>query len=390
MYRSQGEVTAAEVVRLARSLGLAGAPRSQGAAWTVGTMKDGSGPLLSVTKQAPGAWSYTRFGPVPGGDNCIKITVCRGSVTGEGPDGDISSPREDTGVRAADGDSPAVSEAVAKQAAAPVLKALDQPDAALDAGQLIGSVRVVNADPVIGGLPTHGWPSLIKVGSDGRVSGGSGRLKAPAPGGSYPVIGASEALTRLNRGVLGSDRTGECGTPVPLTGTARPTGPGGAGATRDVSPRCGPADVPPTVVIDRAMFGLAPRAAEGGVELVPSWLFRTAPQAGPPYTVTEPALAEELPRSGPPPVGPAERVVSFRADGQVLTLTFWGGVCGAHAGQAHESGDAVLVRVTTQAAPPGRVCPMIIKKQTVTVTLLQPLGDRPVLDRTTGERIPEG
>jgi hypothetical protein len=171
----------------------------------------------------------------------------------------------------------------------------------------------------------------------------------------------------------------------------RPTGPdGSAGTARDGSPRCGPGGVRPTVVIDRAVFGLAPRTVGDEVTLVPSWLFRTAPEAGPPYTVTEPALAEELPRSSPPPVKRAERVVAYRADGQVLTLTFWGGVCGAQAGQAHETGDAVLVLVTTEPAPPGRVCPMIIKKQTVTVTLRQPLGDRSVLDRTTGGRIPEG
>ena len=97
-----------------------GTPRPVGQAWKIGADKDGAGPLLQVNKQAPGTWTFARFGPSPGGDNCQKVEVCPS--------------RGDRGQRAGarPGAAP-VSEEAAKKAAAPVLKALGQSDAKLDA-----------------------------------------------------------------------------------------------------------------------------------------------------------------------------------------------------------------------------------------------------------------
>ena len=62
----------------------------------------------------------------------------------------------------------------------------------------MGAVRVVNADPVVGGLPTYGWTTGIQVGADGEVVGGSGQLKAPVKGDTYPVVRARRTLDQLN------------------------------------------------------------------------------------------------------------------------------------------------------------------------------------------------
>ncbi len=72
-----------------------------------------------------------------------------------------------------------MTETAAKKAAVPVLKALGQDDAKLDASELMGAVRVVNADPKVGGLPTYGWTTGVQVGPDGQVVGGNGQLKTP-------------------------------------------------------------------------------------------------------------------------------------------------------------------------------------------------------------------
>ncbi|MDX3855496.1 hypothetical protein [Streptomyces sp. AK02-01A] len=379
VHRTNGEIAAAEVARLARALGVAGAPRLDGTVWKVGTEKDGSGPLLRVERQAPGAWTFARFRPSPGSDNCLRGKSCPsdgGGGSGAGP---------------ASGDAGrAVSEAAAKKAAAPVLKALGQEDAGLDARQLMGAVRVVNADPVVGGLPTYGWSTGIQVGADGRVAGGSGKLTAPEPGDSYPVVGADEALKALNKAAAGSGRLGGCATAMPLD-DARPAAP------------CGPrgSAAPKTMEIGKAVFGLAPHSVDGRAVLVPSWLFEVAPGGGAqPYTVTQPALAPRFLKEPAPPRGRAPGgsagsrpgafadVISYSVDGRVLTLRFSGGVCSPYSASADEGGTAVKVKVAMAEPAPDTVCVALAKFQTVSVTLDRPLGDRLVVDGRTGEKLP--
>jgi hypothetical protein len=374
VYRSAGDIAVADVARLARALGVAQAPRSDGTGWKAGAEKDGAGPVLRVEKQAPGTWTFARFGAPPRGDNCLRGKSCpsgTGSGTGSGA-----------------GEGSAVSEQAAKKAAAPVLAALGQDDAELDARQLMGAVRVVNADPVIGGLPTYGWSTGIEVGADGQVAGGSGQLKAPEPGEEYPVIGAAGALEELNEaaGGNGGGRIGGCATAVPLAGAEKPAAP------------CEPAPRPPgkPVVIDKAVFGLAAHPVDGRRALVPSWLFEVRPGGDAlPYTVTRPAVAPEFLTGPTPPRQEMHRmsgrqVESYRANGRALSLRFWGGVCGDYAAQADEGGTAVKVRVTDPEPDPGRVCVALAKEQTVTVVLDRPLGGRQVVDGATGEKVPLG
>ncbi|MEW2087227.1 hypothetical protein [Streptomyces sp. NPDC005283] len=379
VYRPNGTVTQAEATRLAKALGLPGTPRLAGPAWKIGADKDGAGPLLQINKQAPGTWTFARFGASPGGDNCLKGKAC---------------PSRGQPGRPAGG--PAVSETAARKAAAPVLKAVGQGDAELDARQLMGAVRVVNAAPVVGGLPTYGWTTGIQVGADGQVVGGSGQLKKPEKSDEYPVVSAQEALKQLNKAGEGAGRVGigGCATPVPVEGEQKPAAP-----CEPTSKAAGPE----RLTVGKAVFGLAAQYVDGRQALVPSWLFEVKPKGGAqPFTVTQTAVDPKfLSKSAPPeqnvkpteppknPVAGSERsVMSYSVNGRVLSVTFWGGVCSDYAATASESDSQVKVRVVESNPDPKRICVMMAKQLTEKVTLHKPLGDRKVVDARTGEAVP--
>ncbi|MFF0887944.1 hypothetical protein [Streptomyces sp. NPDC003456] len=365
VYRARGEVSKEDVARLAKALGVEGTPVAQGEAWKVGG-QDGSGPALQVNRQAPGAWTFSRY--TPGTDNCKGVDTCK-------------SPQ-------AAGDEP-VGEAEAERAAAPVLKAVGQDGATLDASQVMGAQRVVNAEPRVGGLPTHGWTTGITVGADGEVVGGSGRLRTPVQGDTYPVVGAERALELMQGQPRGDQRTGigGCAGPVPLEdGTEEPCPtPSDGGPAKD------------TVMVEGAVFGLAAHHVDGRQALVPSWLFEVrAPGARDPFTVTYPAVEpkylaspapaepEEPPSSAP---GPREvKVDGYRAEGAELTVSFTGGVCADYDVKAVEKGDEVTVTVTSTPWQ-GKVCIMIAKQFQKTVQLQEPLGARAVVD-ADGKAVP--
>ncbi|MGW2561183.1 hypothetical protein ACWCXB_18420 [Streptomyces sp. NPDC001514] len=389
VYRASGTVGAAEVTRLAAALGVAGSPRAVGDVWKIGAEKDSGGPMLQVNRQAPGTWSFARFGPSPKGDDCTKVKPCPGGgVPDPGTSGDSAFP--------------AVSEEAAKKAAAPVLAAVGQSDARLDAAQTMGAVRVVNADPMVGGLPTFGWSTGIQVGSDGQVVGGSGQLAKPVKGAEYPVIGADEALKQLNEardsGPIG---IGGCATPVPADKPAdKPAAPCEPGPG---TPQSG---APKPVAISKAVFGLAVHSVDGRPALVPSWLFQVDPEGDAlPFTITHPAVAPEHLKPAPS-VPPTKRlpspdptrlpetsvrsVESYTVEngGRTLALHFWGGVCSDYSAEAEESTGQVKVRIIESRPDPGRVCIMIAKELTEKVTLDTPLGGRPVVDAQSGDRVP--
>ncbi|MGC5345884.1 hypothetical protein [Streptomyces sp. DT171] len=359
---ARGTVSADEVARLARALDVAGTPVRSGTDWTVGSGGDGSGPFLRVGQQAPGTWTFARHGS-GGTDNCRKGPTCSSGELAGTP----------------------VSEQAAKSVAAPVLKALGQGDASLDAGQLMGGVRVVNADPKADGLPTYGWSTGVQVGPGGDVVGGSGQLKGLTKGAEYPVISAGDALKQLN----GRDRRGGhveiggCATPVPDSSDLK-------------APRtpCAPRTGTTTVTIDKAVFGLSAQYANGQRVLVPSWLFSTRPVAGGPgSTIAQVAVdPASLVMPGPPakasPAAPQSRVTSYGVEGRTLTVTFWGGVCDTYRASAVEDDDTVRVTVTKSPSQTKRACVMIAKQLTRPVTLDAPLGDRKVVDAASGSAVP--
>ncbi len=365
MYRARGEVTKEDVTRLAKALGVDGAPVAQGEIWKVGAGQDGSGPSLQVNKEAPGAWTFSRY--APGTDNCKGTDRCTAPQTGGTP----------------------VSEAEAEKAAEPVLKALGQDDAKRDASQVMGARRVVNAAPEIGGLPTYGWSTGVTVGSDGEVVGGSGQLSTPVKGDTYPVVSAKEALKLMEERPQSDHRMGigGCADPVPLKDRQeQPCGSSASGTPEQDA-----------VTVEKAVFGLASHSVDGRQALVPSWLFEvTAPGAKDPFTVTYPAVEPRFLVS-PSPSEPSDRPTSdpeprnvevdgYRAEGTDLTVTFTGGVCADYDVKARENGDEVTVTVTSKAWP-DKVCILIAKQFQQTVQLDEPLGAREVVG-SDGEAVP--
>ncbi|MFD5427974.1 hypothetical protein [Streptomyces sp. NPDC127084] len=389
VYRARGEVAAADVTRLAAALGMEGTPRAVGDVWRIAAEKDSSGPVLQVGRQAPGTWTFARYGAAPKGDNCLKGRPC--------PDG--GTPGNST-----DAAKAAVSEEAAKKAAAPVLTAVGQSGAQLDASQTMGSTRVVNADPVIGGLPTYGWLTGVQVGADGQVVGGSGQLAKPVKGADYPVLSADKTLERMNQASRGGapGNIGGCATPVPAE---KPD----AAPDQGIAP-CEPhpgsgsdAGSAEPVMISKAVFGLATHSVDGRPALVPSWLFEVDPEGDTePFTITHPAVDPKyLKQPGPgtspsKPASPSQQpethtrqVESYAVsdDGRTLTLRFWGGVCSEYTGKAEESGTEVRVSITETRKDPGKVCILIAKEVTTKVTLDKPLGDRKVVG-TSGQAVP--
>lgn len=359
VYWARGEVTKDQVAGLAKALGVEGTPVADGEAWKVGAGNDGAGPVLRVNRQAPGLWTFTRY--APGTDDCTGGTAkCT-----KGPGATPGDP---------------VSEAVAKKAAAPVLKAVGQDDAKIDASQIMGAQRVVNADPVIGGLPSYGWTTGVRVNAQGEVVGGNGQLEAPVKGATYPLVSAREALEALNSAPGTGHRMGigGCASPVPLKdrlespcGTPTASGQG------------------QTAVVEDAALGLAPHTSGGRQVLVPSWLFEVkAEGTADAYTVTQPAVepafltSSMTPEPAPTPSGAAKqrdvRVSGYAAEGDELTVSFTGGVCADYRATAVESGDEVKVTVT-ETPWPKKVCIMIAKEFHRSVQLDEPLGGRKVV-----------
>lgn len=365
VYWAKGEVAQAEVARLADALGVEGTVVAEGRTWRVGSGKDGSGPVLRVEKGAPGPWTFSRYSP--GTDACKNGSdVCVPETTASSAD--------------------PVSEAAAKKAAAPVLEAVGQDDATLDASQVVGARRVVNADPEVDGLPTYGWTTGVTVSAQGEIVAGSGQVKAPVEGATYPVLGARETLDRMNAAPGTDPRAGIGGCATPVPAEEGPKSPCGTSA-----------GVPPkeTLTVEDAVFGLAPHASGGRQVLVPSWLFSVrGTGAGDAYTVTHPAVEPEF-LSAPPAATPSAaptsgtetrdvKVDGYTAEGDELVVGFTGGVCSDYRATAVESGDRVEVTVT-ETPWPDTVCIKIAKFFHRTVRLDEPLGDRTVVGSDGGQ-----
>jgi hypothetical protein len=360
--RRPDTVPRAAVERLAKALGVPGAVKADEGFWKAGAARGADGPLLQVNRQAPGAWSYTLYGALPG-------------------------PRK--------GAAPSAKQALRGAAAVLEATGLDGAASRTDAHRTAGALRAVTADPVLGGLPTYGWRTALEIGPDGRVVSGSGRLSPLRAGAAYPVVSAEQALKALNR-AAGDGTVGAAGCPGP--GPEKSTSPGDQTLPRVVP--CIPARAQ-QMTVRTAEFGLSAQFVDGGQALVPSWLFTVARGGAPdtyvlPAQAVEPALVRTAPDGTPSPDGgrPAGTrtmdIESYTASGTTLTVRFWGGVCSTYSASAKESGDTVTVRVTGTPKHPGRVCAMIAKSFTGTVRLEKPVGDRRVVDARDGTSIASG
>ncbi|GHF32170.1 membrane protein [Streptomyces mashuensis] len=409
VYLPEREVTKEQVAALAKALDVQGTPGLKGGTWTVGGDRDGAGPTLQVAEDGPGLWSYTRYG-VPGAAHCVKP----GGTPEPGPkdtavppspgcpsfrDGSGNGSGDGTG-NSGDGTGP-VSEDRARSAAAPVLKALGQAGARTDASKVTGALRTVTADPVVDSVRTYGWQTTIQVAADGQVASGSGMLRLPVKGATYPLVTARQALDQLNRGAgTGRPSFAGCATAVPF----------GDGADRADGPCPGKAGTPEPAAVRSAAFGLSAQTVGGRQALVPSWLFEVAlpgtgagdgtvtvaqPAIDPRFIARRPGVTQEPGGTASPgtaPVSGPARVESWSrgADDKQLVLHFWGGVCSEWSASVPEqSAAAVTVKVTGTEKEPGRPCVMMLKRFDRTVSLDGPLGDRKVVDVSSGETVRE-
>ncbi|MER5542033.1 hypothetical protein ABT072_06070 [Streptomyces sp. NPDC002589] len=370
VYAPKGEVGKDAVARLAKALGVDGTPVAEGGIWRVGG-KAGSGPSLQVNRDAPGSWTFSRY--APGTDDCKKGVLCA-----HDPMGPTGSP---------------VSASRAIAAAAPVLKAAGLDDAKIDASQVMGLQRVVNADPVVGGLPTYGWTTGLTVDRQGELVGGHGLLGTPVKGDTYPVLSAAKTLKLMNAAPKGDHRMGigGCADPGPLKDRLEQPCRASTGA-----PKQGADPGTDTVGVANAVFGLAAHSVAGRQTLVPSWLFQVREPAGQgASTVTYPAvdpryLASATAPSGGPSTAPKPhnvQVTGYMADDRELNVSFYGGVCADYTATAKESGDRVTVTVTERPWP-NKVCVLIAKEYVKTVRLDRPLDGRTVVG-TDGKPIPQ-
>ncbi|MEV6315147.1 hypothetical protein [Streptomyces sp. NPDC051776] len=412
VYEARSGVTRAQAEKLAEALGVKGAPRDVSGSWKFGLTRDASGPTLSVSKQAPGTWTFLRYGK-PGDPGCVEppktlpVPQDAGAATDGSAPPRCPAPGDGQDGTEGHGKDP-VSEDRAKSVVQPVLKRAGLSGAKLDASRTTGALREVNANPVKDGLPTYGWQTGLQVGADGQIVAGNGRLAELTKGADYPVLTAEDTLKRLNRGTSGVVDIPECASAVPHKAgeaktlpCAEPKGkPGGKPA----------APAKPLEVSD-AVFGLAVQFVDGRETLVPSWMFEVRPagaaEDSATYTVTHPAVKDkyiEKPTPSPSrpggdeptaepgrPGGESPRVTSYSADGTTVTLRFWGGVCHTYTAKADTSlSDKVVVRVTGKEKKPGQVCVKMAKEYEEKVTLDKPLGDRELMDASTGKAVAKG
>lgn len=396
VYLPGREVAQSEVAALAKTLQVQGTPRLVQGTWTVGGGTGASEPVLQVSQKAPGNWSYARYG-TPGGTHCEH-------PPGAGPKTTMG---DDLGGKSADnggcpqfrdgaqGTDP-VPEDKAKSVAAPVLKALGQDNAKIDAKRLYGAVRTVTADPVLNSLPTYGWQTSLQVGADAQLVAGSGQLQLPKKGADYPLVTARQALDQLNKGGgTNHPAIGGCASAVPYRD--------GGEAPCEGKPTA----VPDPAAVRSATFGLSAQSVGGHPALVPSWLFAVqmpgtadksatvtvAQPAVDPAYIAKPGRAPSGSPTGTPSAPAAKtgtvRVDSYavEGDGKKLVLHFWGGVCSTYSASAEQSSSAVTVKVTGTEKEPGKVCVMMIKHFDTTVSLDKPLDGRKVVDLSTGATV---
>ncbi|NKY15393.1 hypothetical protein, partial [Streptomyces somaliensis] len=365
-YRAQGGATAADAARLAKALGFAGAPVKGPVGWRVGPEKDGSGPSLSVYES--GDWRYEARGPST--DDCRPGKQCGADPTA----------------------GPPVSDEAARRAAAPLMKALGLTDAAVSS-EARGPVRLVTADPRVGGLPTRSWETRFTVDAGGGVAVAEGRLARLARGNAYPVISAEQAVRELNETVRAQwpkGGTGDCATSVPLDGVGvRTADRPGAEPSGPCEPRTDLPKRPREAVttIRTAVLGLSSTAGRTGETLVPTWLF-DGEQDGRPYRFAYPAVPLErlFPEAEPSDL----RVVPHTKRDRRLEVAFTGGACSAYLVRVEETAEQVRLRRFEIPDGSGRVCAAIALPVNAVVELDGPVGDRAVVDAATGRPLPKG
>jgi hypothetical protein len=265
-------------------------------------------------------------------------------------------------------------------------------------------------------------PPDVRFTNDTKLAYGNGwfrstaRLSTEAPSGgtvrfaggdtlSVPLISAAEAYRAIDKGdppcsaeagsAQGGTSTGggippavQTGGPelppmstsgvpagTPPTGAARPPAAGGNG-TAGGKGAAGPCA---WLTVTGVKLGTVRLHTSRGEATVPAWLFTVDEIAGPVARVAVAPSAISTASAGPPIAGRRTATV----DGSRLTYRIIRGCAKDITPLVYEAEDVVVVGV--QSTPEDGVCPLVAKLEPVTVTLREPLGDRVVLDVTSGQ-----
>jgi hypothetical protein len=277
-----------------------------------------------------------------------------------------------------------------RAAAAPVLEALglDVADGRVDAWPYGGSVTVGRT---VGGLEAFGMETNVQVGQDGKVSGAGGYLGTPAKGDSYPLVTAQEAYDDL---------------PPMMTTMMCPVGPDGQGC-----------QAPEPTEVTGAHLGLMVNGlADGGLALVPAWLFEVKGWTSPlpvvavqakylpqPEPVDDPGTKPGTEPGGsidpvPPATDPGASRAMFSFDkaslgkepNQLVVTYGDSGSCPHEnvTAQAKEADDAIYVVLEADGRDPNTACTDDYRAMQRTITLQAPVGDRKVIDASTNKAVP--
>ena len=439
VYRFAAGPTEEEVAGLAAALGLDGTVQDGGAYWTV-RGSDPQAPLLTVQREAPGAWSYgvgpyaeppERAERTAGPDETVSSAVDGDrDGPGEGAAAEPDHPADHTTDHTSDGPGPgqagAPGEAEARAAVSGVLRELglaEEQSARVDASEVTGTERLVRATPLLAGLPVLGFETEFSVAADGQLTSAWGMLAEPAAAEERETVGAGEALAAFNE--RGGPATAEdLSCPLIEPGPAEPGEQPEIAAVPDAD--CLPAGEPAPAT---AEFGLAFASSAGEPLLVPSWLFHVRLPDGDSRTVWEPAVDHEYaaarepghaegenpapggqdadggepgageepgavgsaepaePAEGAQPAGAAMSVEPYEAGDRTLTVHFWGGVCSDHRATAEETGDRIEVRIEQVGQERAETCILLAEEETAEVTLNEPVGGRTVTDER-GQELP--
>ncbi|MFE7192434.1 hypothetical protein [Kitasatospora sp. NPDC057541] len=202
-----------------------------------------------------------------------------------------------------------------------------------------------------------------------------GRVRATALAGL--ALAAATVLAGCGGAAkAGSGAASATAEPAAASASASP-GPATDGAATAPAPVTTPPSDPSATAPD-------PRPAGTGPALTPTPAPTPPGAGGNGIAVGEPAP------NGSGTGSPVHPAITYRSDGNRLTVWFYGGVCQKYALKADESKPGrVDIRVTTAApVPAGQDCIAVAQRQTVTADLKEPLRGRTVTDLATGQEVP--
>jgi hypothetical protein len=245
----------------------------------------------------------------------------------------------------------------------------------------------------VGGLEAYGLQTSVQVDRDGTVQSAGGFLGVPDKGDSYPLVTAQAAYDDL---------------PPMVTTMLCPVSPDGKG--------CGS---PAPTEITGARLGLMMQPlASGEQALVPAWLFEVKGWTEPLAVVavqakylatdepTDPATVKPDPSGGivppaPPPGTEPDPGATRSAFGfdkasrgtstDEVVVTYGDSSSCPHENVTHvakEDSTTVYVGLQADAQDPGTACTDDYRIMNVVVKLQAPLGDRKVVDVSTGKAVP--